>query len=228
MLAWYVEVRLTEVTLLIPGFYNDATFLSSLEAALLAEGFSARAWAPQPSNGDAPLEVLASQLVELIADSVEPGQTVNLVGFSMGGLICRLYVQQMGGIARVRRLITLATPHHGTIMAYLFKRPACYQMRPGSAFLAELNRDLAPLQQVNFTSIWTPLDLTIVPATSSLLPVGEMIQIWSPFHATLPVDPRIVRQVITELRKSPATGDGQTPGVSYSASQTLPADSTLA
>ena len=219
---------MTEVTLLIPGFYNDATFLSSLEAALLTEGFSARAWAAKPSNGDAPLEVLAFQLAELIADSVAPGQAVNLVGFSMGGLICRLYVQQMGGLSRVRRLITLATPHHGTIMAYLFKRPACYQMRPGSAFLAELNHDLTSLQQLNFSSIWTPLDLTIVPATSSLMPVGEMIQIWSPFHATLPVDPRIVRQVINELRKPAASGDEQTTSQPSTTAQTLSTGATPA
>jgi triacylglycerol lipase len=198
---------LTEVTILVPGFNNDATFLSSLEKALQGEGFAARSWAAQPSNGDAPLEVLAFQLAATVAATLDAGQPLNLVGFSMGGLICRLYVQRMGGFARVRRLITLATPHHGTVMAYLFQRPACYQMRPGSQFLAELNNDLAPLTQVAFTSIWTPLDLTIVPATSSLLPVGEMVQIWSPFHATLPVDPRIVSQVIATLRKPTETSD---------------------
>lgn len=195
------EIGLSETTILIPGFNNDETFLNSLEVALQQEGFAVRCLSPQPSNGDAPIEVLAFQLAEQISAALPSGQPLNLFGFSMGGLICRTYLQYFGGLARTRRLVTLATPHRGTYTAYLFKRPACFQMRPGSAFLTRLNADLSPLEQVSFTSIWTPLDLTIVPADHSILPVGEMVPIVSPFHVTLPLDPRVVREIAAALRK---------------------------
>jgi triacylglycerol lipase len=192
---------LTEATFLVPGFYNDARFLTSLGRGLERYGIATDIIAPQPSDGTAPLEELAAQLKSAVETTVSPDQPVNLFGFSMGGLICRFYLQRLGGLARTRRLVTLATPHRGTWMAYLFNRPGCFQMRPASEFLADLNSDLSALKRINFTTIWTPTDLTIVPAASSVLPVGKVIQILSPFHATLPMDPRIVRTVADELRK---------------------------
>lgn len=192
---------MNEATILVPGFNDDEDFLASLSESLRREGFSARCISPQPSNGDAPIEVLAFQLAEQIAATLPPDQPLNLFGFSMGGLICRVYLQYFGGLVRTRRLVTLATPHRGTYAAYLCQRPACYQMRPGSDFLRSLNADLAALEQVSFTSIWTPLDLTIVPADHSALPVGEMVPILSPFHPMLPNDPRIVREIAAALRK---------------------------
>jgi triacylglycerol lipase len=192
---------LNEETILVPGFMDDEEFLALLASSLRREGFNARCISPQPSNGDAPIETLAFQLAEQIATTLPGDQPLNLFGFSMGGLICRVYLQYFGGLARTRRLVTLATPHRGTYMAYLLKRPACYQMRPGSDFLTGLNADLSVLERIAFTSIWTPLDLTIVPAEHSALPVGEMAPILSPFHATLPNDPRIVREITAALRK---------------------------
>lgn len=188
-------------TILVPGFGDDANFLRSLERALRRHQFEVYTISPQPSNGELPLEALAEQLSAQIVATLPPDQPLNLFGFSMGGLICRTYLQGYGGLARTWRLITLATPHRGTYSAYLFNRPACIQMRPESVFLADLNRDLSPLEQVNFTSIWTPLDLTIVPAVSSLLPVGEMLPIWSPFHRTLTIDPRVVSAILDRLRR---------------------------
>jgi triacylglycerol lipase len=192
---------LNEVTILVPGFNDDESFLASLAGALNRQGIAAYSLSPQPSDGSLPLQALAEQLHRLIDERWGAEQPLNFVAYSMGGLICRTYLQWLGGSARTRRLITLATPHRGTYGAYLFARPGCWQMRPGSAFLAALNADLTPLTQLRFTSIWTPLDLTIVPATSSVLPVGESLPIWSPFHATLPRDPRVVRAVVTALKR---------------------------
>lgn len=188
-------------TILVPGFGDDTSILRGLESYLREAGIAAYAISPQPSNGFVGIEVLAQRLAATIAQQFTTATTFNFVGFSMGGLICRSYIQQWGGLARTERLITVATPHQGTWTAYTYNRPACIQMRPGSHFLATLNRDLFALQRLNFTSIWTPLDLTILPATSSYLPVGEMVQVWSPFHYTLLLDPRIVQLIAAQLRQ---------------------------
>ena len=68
-------------------------------------------------------------------------------------------------------------------------------MRPGSVFLRDLNRDRAQLDRIGFTSIWTPFDLMIVPASSSILPVGRSIRVNVPAHAWMVSDPRVLRLV---------------------------------
>lgn len=188
-------------TILVPGFSDDAECLRTLERFLQREGIPAYTLSPQPSDGRVGIEVLAERLAGMIGKRLPDATPLNLVGFSMGGLICRSYLQQMGGSEHTERLITIATPHQGTWTAYMYNRPACRQMRPGSRFLAELNHDLSPLQAINFTSIWTPFDLTVVPAISSYLPVGEMAPLLSPFHRTLVIDPRILHAVARYLRK---------------------------
>jgi triacylglycerol lipase len=90
----------------------------------------------------------------------------------MGGLICRYYVQLLGGRLRVDRLITISSPNHGTLLAFLNSRVGCKEMRPGSAFLQKLNHNCSALRDLNVTSFWTPLDLIILPAKSSRLTWG--------------------------------------------------------
>jgi triacylglycerol lipase len=67
--------------------------------------------------------------------------------------------------------------------------------------LSDLNSDLSALEQVRFTSLWTPLDLTILPATSSQMKVGETISIVSPLHRTLLFDRRVLRRIAEVLRQ---------------------------
>lgn len=52
------------------------------------------------------------------------------------------------------------------------------QMRPRSDFLQQLNQEVALLQKLKFTSLWTPFDLMIIPATSSQMPVGREAIVW--------------------------------------------------
>ena len=71
---------------------------------------------------------------------------------------------------RVDRLITISAPNQGTWLACLGRKPSCLEMRPRGAFLTSRNRDTESLTRIQFMSIWTPLDLMIVPASSSSMP----------------------------------------------------------
>ncbi|MBN9520414.1 alpha/beta fold hydrolase, partial [bacterium] len=64
---------------------------------------------------------------------------VHIVGHSLGGMIARYYVQRMGGSAVVDTLVTLGSPHTGTLTAYLMPTPLARQLRPGSELLEELS-----------------------------------------------------------------------------------------
>ncbi|HTL88030.1 MAG TPA: triacylglycerol lipase [Leptolyngbya sp.] len=154
-----------------------------------------------PSNGDRGLDQLAKQLADYIEANLPADQPFDLLGFSMGGLVSRYYLQRLGGIDRVQRFVSLSTPHNGTIAAYLSQRPGCVQMRPNSAFVNDLNQDVKMLDRINFTSIWTPLDGIIIPAHSSVLPVGESIQVKVPLHAWMVTDKRSIALVAEALKK---------------------------
>ena len=134
----------------------------------------------------------------------------------MGGIISRYYVQRLGGINRVQRFITISSPHNGTVVAYASLRPGCVQMRPYSSFLKDLNRDVGMLKQLNFTSMWTPYDLMIVPANSSQMPIGTEVIVPSRLHPWMLTDARCLAAVASALaapinsgRQSGYTQDSQ-------------------
>ena len=170
---------------------------------LKKHGFSALAPDLTPSNGDLGLDQLATQVAAFVEAHVTPGEQFDLVGFSMGGLVSRYYVQRLGGIERVRRLITLSTPHRGTLWALTSRNPGSRQMRPGSGFLNDLNQDATLLERVRFASIWTPLDLMIVPASSSRIGVGAEFTVSVALHAWMPKSRRSIELVVKLLQDDP-------------------------
>jgi triacylglycerol lipase len=106
----------------------------------------------------------------------------------------------LGGLDRVRRFITISSPHRGTWTAYAATQPGCMQMRPNSEFLQDLNRDAAEiLGKLDFTSIWTPYDLMILPASSSEIGLGMQIQIPVALHAAMVRDARTLKVLASVL-----------------------------
>ena len=160
-----------------------------------------------PNNGDSRLEILAQQVADFVERTFGPEQSlaeplckrIDLLGFSMGGLVTRYYLQRLGGLARVQRYISISAPNHGTIAAYFSLRPGCIQMRPDSDFMTDLNRDVDRLNSLNFTSIWTPFDLIILPPTSSQLGIGTDISIPVVAHPLMVSDKRTLHAISTAL-----------------------------
>ena len=174
--------------LLVHGINDTGAIFHKMAPYLTQMGWSVYDLDLIPSNGELGLDQLAEQVVEYIATAFSPEQPLDLVGFSMGGIVSRYYVQRLGGIDRIQRFITLASPHNGTWTAYFRPGLGCIQMTPGSTFLQELNQDVAMLKQLNFTSIWTPFDLMIVPSISSRMRVGQDVQVPVLGHAWMLTD----------------------------------------
>ncbi|NES93186.1 lipase, partial [Okeania sp. SIO2B9] len=146
---------------------------------------------------------LAEQVANYVDKIFPPNQPFDLIGFSMGGIVSRYYVQRLGGIERVERFITISSPHNGTLTGYALNLAAPTQMRPKSAFLEDLNQDIALLEQINFTSIWTPYDAMILPARSSQIPVGKDIKINVLLHAWMVSDEKVLKLIVEELKVDP-------------------------
>ena len=185
---------------LVHGYKDNSSKMQKMADYLRKEGFTVYTPTLAPSWGQVGLDELARQLSDYIDANLRPGEKFDLVGFSMGGLVCRYYLQRMDGLHRVDRFIMLGAPNHGSLWAWTLSNPGCRQMRPGSAFLNDLNSDIGVLGKIDYTSIWTPLDLMIVPSTSSRVAVGRNITIWVPVHPLLVWSPLIIRTVASRLK----------------------------
>lgn len=183
---------------LVHGIHSDARDLTRLAAYLRREGHETLIFEYRPSNGQLPLDQAAQQLAAFIEKQRLPPK-FDLVGFSMGGLISRHYMQRLGGVERVEHFVTLAAPHQGTVLAGVNRRPGVIQMRRGSDFLRDLERDVDCLKSVKFTSFYTPLDLIIVPARSSEMPQARNVRIWAAIHPSLILERRCLRAVAAAL-----------------------------
>lgn len=186
--------------LLVHGIWDTGDKLAPMAAALERAG-SPRA---EPitlsiNDGSAPLMELAHEVASAAATM---GSQIDLVGFSMGALISRAYVQKLGGRDRVRRFVSIAGPQHGTLWAR-FARPQARgvaDMSPKSALLADLAQDADPWGNVQVHTLWTPLDGMIVPPSSSRLEGAKSdLRIPVVMHRWLASDPRAIAHVVRVL-----------------------------
>lgn len=156
-----------------------------------------------PNTGWIGLDKLAEQVANYIEKKFPSSQPLDLIGFSMGGIVTRYYLQRLGGINRVQRYINISAPNNGTLLAYGLPFPGIIQMRPDSEFLQDLNNDsLELLKNINFTILWTPFDLMIVPPESSRLPVGREIMVPVLVHAWMVSDERTLK-IIADILSEP-------------------------
>jgi triacylglycerol esterase/lipase EstA (alpha/beta hydrolase family) len=119
---------------------------------------------------------------------------VSLVCHSMGGLVARAHLRQRGP-ARIERIITIGTPHHGSVFARGVVGRCLAQMRPGNPWLAELNRDETKPPPVPMVSIWSRHDSLVAPQASSELACAENIALVGVGHNALLADARVMQQV---------------------------------
>ncbi|WP_448599705.1 esterase/lipase family protein [Thermoleptolyngbya sp.] len=185
--------------ILVHGIDDTAAVFRTMAPYLASQGWQVHHPSLTPSNGDVGLDVLAEQLSDYVQQVIPTGQPFDLVGFSMGGIISRYFVQRLGGLERVRRFVTISSPHCGTWTAYLRSNLGASQMCVQSPFLRDLNQDANCLERLNFTSIWTPLDLMILPARSSCLGIGREVVLNVPAHAWMLHHPRSLRAIAQAL-----------------------------
>jgi hypothetical protein len=91
--------------------------------------------------------------------------SVHVVGHSLGGLIARYHVQRQGGDRHVESLVTVGTPHQGSVLAHVVPTPLIRQLRPGSAVLQELTEPATDCR-TPITAIYSDLDQMVLPTSS--------------------------------------------------------------
>jgi triacylglycerol lipase len=185
--------------LLVHGIWNSSSQMSLLRASLVQGGIErVHSMDLVPNDGQASIAELGMQVSrEAEALAVRFGvERIDIVGFSMGALVSRWFLQRAGGTQRVRRFVSISGPHHGTVTAYALDSIGVRDMRPRSALLRDLASDADPFASVEVHCVYTPLDLMIVPATSSILAGARTVRAFAvPVHRWMVHRPAVIAHV---------------------------------
>ncbi len=184
---------------LVHGFLNTGKIFNPLVKVLSGKGYTCLAPSLSPNDCRHGVDELAQQLSRDIDARFGPAQPIFLVGFSMGGLITRDYVQNIAARRRIRGVFLISAPNHGTLLASLAPFGRIKELSFHSPFTRELNSSTAAWENIPVRSYWTPYDLMIVPYTSSRWPVGDARQISCLLHPWMPRNREVMADIAAHI-----------------------------
>jgi len=186
---------------MVHGFLDTGRLLEPLCRRLEARGHACDAPTLHPRDARTGIPDLSATLAAFIGARVPPGAPLALVGFSMGALVVRFYLQALGGARGARAFFSIAGPYRGSVNAYLYPGLGTRQMRPGSPFLRSLDAGARALGSLAVFTYRTPLDLMVVPSTGSRIPGAPERVVWCPLHSLLPRNREVGEHIAGELAK---------------------------
>lgn len=185
---------------LVHGFVCNRGFWNPWIRRLRAQGRAVAAPSFEPVTGSIDgYSATLDQAIEQV--SAATGRPPLLVCHSMGGLIARAWLRNAGDGAagRVARIVTIASPHHGTWMARFSLHENGRQMRQSSAWLAELRRAEPPRRDALFTCWYSNCDNIVAPASSATLPGADNRLVRGAPHVALAFEPEVMRETLALL-----------------------------
>lgn len=152
--------------------------------------------------GVTPIEELAELLGMHIEAAFGLEQPIDLLGFSMGGVIGRAWIQLLGGHRRTRRLISVGSPQRGTLTAQPWPSwplAGIADLKAGSVLLQRLNTNLDTLREVDCCSFYCHPDLMVMPAWRAVLPLGPGRSLPVRYHHQLMSHEAALHPLLQEL-----------------------------
>jgi len=156
---------------------------------------------PPLASIDAMADSLAAQIDAVCAST--GASRLHLVAHSMGGLVCRAYLRSYGS-ARVARLVTIASPHHGTTIARLGLGRCAREMTPGSAWLAALAEWERQAEHPPAVALYSCYDNYIAPQESSRLPWADTVVLPTLGHVEMYFSRAVAERTRDALRPTAA------------------------
>lgn len=149
-------------------------------------------------------------LIEAAVARVEAatGERPVLVAHSMGGLAARAWMDRCAADDRVRRVITVGSPHHGTWLAKLSQLGQnTREMRPGSAWLQALAAREPASRRERFLCLYGHGDNIVFPASNALLAGAGQLHVEGTAHIDMINHPAAIAALWQALgRAEPADG----------------------
>lgn len=188
---------------LLHGFVDNRSVFVLLRRSLARHGWrhlECLNYSPLTCDIRAAADLLGRHIEEICARTGH--REVDIVGHSLGGLIARYYVQRLGGDERVHTLVTLGSPHAGTVTARLVPVQLCRQLRPGSDLYVEL-AEPADRCRTRFVAYWSDLDQMILPHGNARLDHPDLyvrnVRVHGVGHMSLPLDGQVVHEISAVL-----------------------------
>ncbi|HEY5049627.1 MAG TPA: hypothetical protein VII50_01910 [Acidothermaceae bacterium] len=218
--------------ILVPGYGGSDSMLETLANRLHSAGRTTILLVlPDDATGD--LNVQAGILAARVTQALNAGApSVDLVGYSAGGIVIGLFVAAHP--KDVRQVVTIGSPLHGTEIAALAVTlnmsssvcpVACREMAPGSSVLGSLDAAQPARTGVPWTSMWTTDDQVVLPPDSARFTGATNIVLQqvcaddTANHLNLPADPLVAGLTLRALD----TSDVGTPSASDCSSLRAPA-----
>ncbi|QDF76611.1 MULTISPECIES: esterase/lipase family protein [Shewanella] len=190
---------------LVHGIFNTGHVMGWMRRQFERQGYECLTPTLAPFDGRRGIAHSAKQLQRFIDASIAEDEPISLIGFSMGGIVARYYLQHLDGHKRTKALFSISSPHHGSYLAWLpYPSMAMRELRPRSELLCQLARSESRLTGIDLYSFRTPIDFTIVPSRSSHWPLAENRVIWCPLHLSMIFSRRVVAEILMGLMQLPA------------------------
>jgi pimeloyl-ACP methyl ester carboxylesterase len=188
----------TDVVVLVHGFFASAGVFRPMRRHLVTDtGATVASFTHAPGAG---IERIARSLARIV-DRIPRDCRVHLVGHSLGGLVARWYVQELGGHARVTQTISLGSPFGGTERARRFRFLVGADLHRTSPILARL-RARAHEHEVHHTSVVGEADALIIPGESAVFPRGDVVVLPGRGHNSLLFDPESITHVVDRVKRA--------------------------
>lgn len=185
-----------DVVVLVHGFMASAGVFRPLRKRLEAEANARVAtFSHAPGMGI----VRIARRLAAVVDRIPEGARITVVGHSLGGVVARWYVQEMGGSARVSRTISLASPFGGIDVPPYFIGNDLHEQ---SVLLRRL-REGAPRCRVPHTSIVGEADTLVVGVDTASLGFGEVVVLPHRGHNALLFCEKAAALVIDRVKTLP-------------------------
>ena len=188
--------------ILIHGLWNTSRIFSFISSKLDEKEVEYFAPTLNHAFGMTSIVELANLMDQLIVEKYGLEQEIDILGFSMGGIIGRYWINKFNGHKRTKRFITIGSPHNGTLTSQLVpKYPfrGISEMKINSSLLRDLANYDYFLNDIDCISFFTYWDLMVFPGWRANLNVGEKISLNIFKHRNLVRNPEAVERIIERL-----------------------------
>lgn len=189
--------------LLIHGIFNTGRCFNAMRRYFEKQGYVVHSPSLKPSWGFAELRDLSELVTVYINEEIPNDVPIHAIGYSMGGLVLRYHLQQQNCLNRYLSFTTISSPHNGTHNAWLLPLDGVKDMRQQSEFIENLEKeDHRIADHCKPLSLWTPLDLIILPQNSSEWSIAQNEKYLVSMHPAMIRSPKIIRRISEHLTDS--------------------------
>jgi triacylglycerol lipase len=163
--------NIPKVAILVPGHGGNKAALTELSNYLQSNNWETHIL--DIGSGTEDLNVYAKNLEQKINEYSQQNKSINIIGYSAGGIITRIALSNPTSASKTARVVSVASPHKGTKVADLGQKfnvsncgVACAQLSTDSELINNLPNTVEPQ---NWLSLFIENDEAIRPDTNAEL-----------------------------------------------------------